>query len=156
MNETRALRTVMRHCLNLKQALGKVISNLQDRSDSHDYSKLEDDEFDAVIHYQKLDGLEYGSEEYKEKMNEIRPFTAKGWDLHIKRNSHHPEHHNNIDDMGLLDIIEMVCDWKAANATYNTSEQSFRDAAKVCIEKYGFNMTQRWAIYQVIDILDPN
>lgn len=155
MNETRALRTVMRHCSNLRQALGKVISNLQDRSARHDYSKLEDDEFDAVIHYQKLDGLEYGSDEYKAKMEEIRGFTGEGWKLHCKRNSHHPEHHEPIDTMGLLDIIEMVCDWKAANATYNTSRQSFREAAEVCIERYDFNIAQRWAIRQMIDILDP-
>ena len=156
LNENRALRTVMRHCLNVKQALGKIISNLQNRAEMHDYSKLEDDEFDAVIHYQKLDGLKYGSDAYKAKMNEIRQFTGEGWHLHCQRNSHHPEHHQHIDDMNLLDIIEMVCDWKAANATYNTSGQSFRDSAAACMERYDFNDSQKWVIRQMIDILDSS
>jgi hypothetical protein len=30
-------------------------------------------------------------------------------------NSHHPEHYSNgIQGMSLLDVIEMLCDWKAA------------------------------------------
>ena len=154
MDQVRALRVVMRHCQNLRHALGKIITDLIDRSEMHDYSKLEDDEFNSVIHYQKLDGLEYGSDEYNDKMKEITGLTGKGWELHCKRNSHHPEYHDNIDDMELLDIIEMVCDWKAANATYNTSGQSFRQGAEICLLKYDFNVAQRWVIRQLIDIID--
>jgi hypothetical protein len=34
---------------------------------------------------------------------------------HYAANSHHPEHYENgIAGMSLLDLIEMVCDWKAA------------------------------------------
>ena len=45
MNEIRALRTVMRHCKQVQKALRKVITNLQERSEMHDLSKLNDDEF---------------------------------------------------------------------------------------------------------------
>ena len=110
--------------------------------------------FDAVIHYQKLDGLEYGSETYKAKLDEIKPLTEAGWDKHCERNSHHPEYHQVNDNMSFLDIIEMVCDWKGANLTYNTSNQSFREAAEVCIERYDFNSAHRWLIRQLIDLLD--
>jgi hypothetical protein len=34
---------------------------------------------------------------------------------HYANNRHHPEHfENGINGMNLLDVIEMVCDWKAA------------------------------------------
>ena len=130
------------------------MSNLQNRLHMHDVSKLNDDEFEAVIHYQRLDGLAYGSEEYKAKMDEIRPHTEKGWQLHTQRNSHHPEHHENTADMGFLDIIEMVCDWKGANATYNTSGQTFREGAEMCIQRNNFTAEQKWLIYQLIDFLE--
>ena len=154
LDKVRALRKVLMHCQNLRNALGKIITDLTNRAEMHDYSKLEDDEFEAVIHYQKLDGLQYGSEEYNKKMSKIRAKTGKGWELHCKRNSHHPEHHEHIDDMGLLDLIEMCCDWKAANATYNTGDQTFREGSEVAINKYDFNIAQRWVIRQMIDILD--
>jgi len=34
---------------------------------------------------------------------------------HYENNSHHPEHYpNGINGMSLLDLIEMLADWKAA------------------------------------------
>ena len=36
-------------------------------------------------------------------------------DHHLKVNRHHPEYHpHGINDMDLLDVTEMVCDWIAA------------------------------------------
>ena len=36
-------------------------------------------------------------------------------DHHYANNSHHPEHYKNgIMGMDLIDLIEMICDWKAA------------------------------------------
>ena len=154
LDKTKALRAVLRHCKHVKSALRKVIGILQDRVEMHDVSKLNDDEFEAVTHYQKLDGLAYGSKAYDEKMSEIRSETGAGWQLHCERNSHHPEHHRIVDDMGFLDIIEMVCDWKGANAAYNTSGQSFREGALACIERYDFHIGQKWLIHQLIDVLD--
>lgn len=58
-----------------------------------------------------LRGLTYGSPEYKAELDKMRPTI----DLHYKRNSHHPEHYaNGIDGMCLLDLVEMLCDWRAA------------------------------------------
>jgi hypothetical protein len=34
---------------------------------------------------------------------------------HYAANAHHPEHHvNGIAGMTLIDLVEMLCDWKAA------------------------------------------
>ncbi len=40
----------------------------------------------------------------------------KALDNHYALNSHHPEHYNNgINDMDIIDLLEMFCDWKAAS-----------------------------------------
>jgi hypothetical protein len=37
-------------------------------------------------------------------------------DHHYLHNNHHPEHYSNgIDGMSLLDLVEMLMDWKAAS-----------------------------------------
>jgi Family of unknown function (DUF5662) len=37
-------------------------------------------------------------------------------DHHYLHNTHHPEHYpNGIDGMSLLDLVEMLIDWKAAS-----------------------------------------
>ena len=154
MDKTKALRAIILHCQNVKTALRKVINDLTEEAETHDAFKLSDDEFEAVIHYQKLDGLAYGSEDYIETMNEIKPYTKKGWNLHVSRYSHHPEHFKRVKDMPLMDIIKMVCDWKGANATYNSSGQTFRESAEICMEKYNFSKEQQWAIKQMINFLE--
>jgi hypothetical protein len=41
-------------------------------------------------------------------------------DHHYSNNSHHPEHYKNgIDDMDLLDVIEMLMDWKASTERHD-------------------------------------
>lgn len=39
---------------------------------------------------------------------------------HYANYRHHPEHFDNgITDMNLVDIVEMLCDWKAASLRHN-------------------------------------
>ena len=82
------------------------------RQYAHDESKLEDPEkaiFDEMT--PKLKDSTYGSEEYKGFLASMKP----ALDHHYANNSHHPEHYpNGIDGMSLLDLLEMLCDWKAA------------------------------------------
>lgn len=83
------------------------------RSRFHDRSKLEDPEkaiFDVVT--PRLKKLTYGTEEYKKSLAEMGPALQH----HYENNRHHPEHHKNgINDMSLIDIVEMLMDWKAAS-----------------------------------------
>ena len=80
----------------------------------HDLSKLRDDERKDFIVLANIDftkSIKYGSDEYKAILKEHRG----ALDLHYKRNSHHKEHHaNGVSQMSIYDLIEMVCDWKAA------------------------------------------
>lgn len=99
----------------------------------HDVSKFSPGEiagFVKVIH--KLKKCTYGSEEYKKMCEAIKP----SLDLHYKRNPHHPEYYaDGINDMELIDIVELLCDWRAAvlrhedgdiNKSIETNEKRFK------------------------------
>ena len=100
------------HISRVQSLMGLCIAELEIRSGLHDESKLKDPEkaiFDEMT--PKLKDSTYGSEEYKGFLSEMKP----ALDHHYAHNSHHPEHYpNGIRGMSLLDLIEMLCDWKAA------------------------------------------
>jgi len=46
-----------------------------------------------------------------------------GLQHHYENNSHHPEHFvNGITGMSLLDLLEMLCDWKAASLRHTDGD----------------------------------
>ena len=98
----------------------KVCWVLIRRAAVHDLSKYSKDEapyFERAL--PMLRGLEYGSSEYKEALNSLGP----ALNHHYRNNSHHPEFYNgSIDDMSPLDIIEMLCDHKAATRRHSTGD----------------------------------
>ena len=54
--------------------------------------------------------------------------------------------------MGWLDIIEMVCDWRAAGVTYGLSG-GLRESIKVHHKRFDFSAEQWWLIEQVAEFL---
>lgn len=76
----------------------------------------------------------YGSAEYIDKIRRWK----KVFDHHYKCNRHHPEHFlNGINDMNLVDMIEMLCDWVGYK-----NIMSIREAIKVVdtqMDRYGFS-----------------
>ena len=100
------------HILRVRELLYIVQNKLEQRGFLHDQSKLGPNEkphFDRVTG--ELKGMTYGSDEYKASLKSLGPALAH----HYANNSHHPEHFKNgVDGMSLLDVIEMLCDWKAA------------------------------------------
>lgn len=100
------------HIRRVQDLLRDVANRLIARAIIHDRSKLQEPEasvFEAAT--SRLRGLTYGSEEYKACLAEMKP----ALDHHYTHNRHHPEHWNGgIKEMTLLDLIEMLVDWKAA------------------------------------------
>lgn len=101
-----------KHKNKVNEIINMVCVELQHRGITHDNSKLKEPELSGYSKYvNKLADMQYMSNEYKESLNKMKPYI----DNHYENNRHHPEHHRNgITDMNLIDIIEMVCDWKAA------------------------------------------
>jgi len=103
----------LRHMETVRNFIGECIRELTYRCQYHDQSKLEYPEVDIFEKFTpKLRDVKYGSEEYKKMLLEMKPAI----DHHNISNRHHPEHfENGISGMNLIDLIELVCDWKAAS-----------------------------------------
>lgn len=111
---------VIEHKLKVAENLLIISNKLMERAFKHDNSKFSKVEYDGFLENTKiLNSLEYGSEEYKNQLKELKPIL----DHHYSNNSHHPEHfENGINDMSILDLIEMVCDWKASVERHDTGD----------------------------------
>lgn len=104
------------HIHTVRTFIMEMQNCLDERAWFHDNSKLESPEKELFDKYTPLlNGLTYGSDEYKQCLKEM----GVALEHHYANNSHHPEHHpNGIEDMSLLDIAEMLCDWKAASTRH--------------------------------------
>lgn len=107
----------MRHIETVRNFINLCIIELLHRAEQHDQSKLEEPEAKMFDEYtQKLRAVTYGSEEYKNFLKELKPIL----DHHYAHNRHHPEHHKNgFKDMTLIDVMEMLCDWRASSMRHN-------------------------------------
>lgn len=87
--------------------------------------------FDIIT--KELKSLVFGSKEYKTVLLEQKDIIQ----YHYKNNSHHPEHYKNkINDMSLLDLLEIIIDWKAAGLRHNGNLFKSID---ICADKYNFS-----------------
>jgi len=107
----------MKHIDNIKKCLNKVAVELLKRGEDHDRTKLESPEVEGFTEYtSKLHDCSYGSPEYKEFLKQLKPTLEH----HYSRNRHHPEHFKKgVSDMTIIDLIEMLCDWKASTMRHH-------------------------------------
>lgn len=147
----KTLIKMIKHREIVRKNFNRFISKLQERSDLHDLSKYNQDEFGG---FAELDSKEVfrlyetNPEEYRKKIAE-----NEGIRLHYERNSHHPEHYKDgaegithiqaIDKMSFLDIVEMVIDWKSACETYGTD---FDEAVEKSIKRFQPSQKLEWLI----------
>lgn len=105
------------HIRKVQTFINKVIKDLLHRSDNHDSSKLESPEVEFFTEFtDKLSGTTYGSPEYEEMKAKMKP----ALDHHYSHNRHHPEHFKGgLNEMNLIDLIEMFCDWRASSMRHN-------------------------------------
>lgn len=135
MDKSEASVEIYKHKLLVNKLLNLVIQNLMNRALIHDQSKLEDYEIDLFTEFTpKLSALTYGSEEYNENKKQLN----KALIHHYANNRHHPEHFpNGIKDMDLIDLIEMICDWKAA--TYKHADGNILMSIDKNQERFGYS-----------------
>lgn len=102
----------LRHSQRVGELMAQPIHELVDRSMCHDRSKTEDPELATFNEFSpKLRDSTYGSDEYKGFLAEMKT----GLDHHYAHNRHHPEYFDDgINEMTLVDLIEMLADWRAA------------------------------------------
>lgn len=125
------------HIANVRRLMNKAIIDLSDRSIHHDASKLDDPELDIFCkHTPVLKELEYNSPEYKDCLQRMSPAIKH----HYSKNRHHPEHFpKGWRDMNLIDLLEMICDWRAAADRHengNVYESLVQNEARFKLPKY--------------------
>lgn len=108
------------HAARVAELTLPLITSLSLRVIQHDASKTRPPEVEAFDRVTpRLAELEYGSEEYRASLREIKPAIEH----HYEANRHHPEYFGNgIAGMTLVDLIEMLADWKAAGERTKTGD----------------------------------
>ena len=119
-----------KHIAQVSSNIGDMVASLAMRASEHDASKLVEPERPIFDKYTcKLKDSTYGSPEYNQFLTEMKPAI----DHHYAVNRHHPEHwKNGISDMSLIDIFEMLADWKAATLRHANGDilKSIEHSAK--------------------------
>ena len=127
------LLETLRHQSDVRAALSEMRADLDRRGFLHDRTKLEELEFWTFTRTRpKFREAEYGSEEYRQCTEEARPAVEH----HYAHNRHHVAfHEDGFAGMNLLDILEMLADWKAA--AVRSPGLGLRDSLPRAYEKYG-------------------
>lgn len=123
-----------RHIHTVQAKLNYVVDLLRIRAHVHDQSKLVEPEVSVFDEYTpKLKGSTYGSDEYKSFLAGM----GDGLKHHYAANSHHPEHYpDGIHGMCLLDLIEMLADWKAATERHDDGDLA--RSIEINRERFGY------------------
>jgi Family of unknown function (DUF5662) len=125
----------LKHSLRVGELMGQLITELVDRSVKHDISKTQDPELAVFNEYTpKLKDTTYGSDEYKGYLEAM----GEGLRHHYAANRHHPEHFaDGIEGMTLVDLVEMLADWKAA--TERHADGSLDKSLEIQRERFGIS-----------------
>lgn len=139
------------HVNNVRWKLYHVVEELLQRAILHDATKFESPEleaYDQLADAEGLRGLEYGSPEYKATLDKIRPAINH----HYQHNSHHPEHYpDGIDGMNLIDLIEMLADWRAAKERHKDKPTSMAHSLEINAERFGIDSQLRGILWNTLE-----
>lgn len=126
------------HIAIVQKQMARSYEVIVERRLIHDASKLEDPEKSLYDEWQPK--LTPSDPDY----DVAKVIIQEAVELHRSINSHHPESHEDISEMGLFDQIEMVCDWYA----YWSAKQDgdFLSFLETKMDKYGCSPGQRVSI----------
>jgi len=127
----------IKHIEKVREVIRVFVSKLITRAVDHDKLKLESPEIEIFAEYTpKLAETTYGSEEYMQFLEEMKPALQH----HYANYRHHPEHfEKGINDMTLVDLVEMFCDWKASSMRHNDGNL----LKSIDVNTTRFNMTSQ-------------
>lgn len=134
-----------------------INEQLNERYMTHDNSKWDEkEEFEPYVwRYWRTQWKESGKADKRfteafESMDVDRYITKAVWH-HVQHNRHHPEYHLDHDDMTLVDLIEMVCDWYAMSEEFGTNIDEW--VTYVVPRRYHFSADKVSTIHQLIEVL---
>lgn len=141
------MRDTLAHVRRVGNLLLDVVERLQRAAMRHDDSKFSVEEFDHfAVESPKLAALTFGSDEYKAALERLAPALRH----HYALNTHHPEHHAiGIKGMDLLQLLELLADWKAASERHtdgNLVKSIYDSAARFGYDEDMANLLARTAV----------
>lgn len=138
------------HIQYVQAYLQIVAISLLSRGLVHDQSKLVSPEVEVFDEFTpKLASTTYGSPEYKASLEGM----GEGLRHHYAANDHHPEHHpNGIADMDLIQLTELICDWKAA--TLRHPDGDLRASIEQNAERFGYGPELKRLLLNTADTLE--
>lgn len=116
----------------------------------HDYDKIHDKTEKTLFdeYTPKLKNCTYGSDEYKSYLKGLK----EGLDIHYANNRHHPEHfENGIKGMNLIDLLEMICDWKAASERH--ADGDIYKSIELNQKRFGYSDELKNILKNTVDFL---
>ena len=140
----------MRHIETVRNFLDCCVKALIVRGVEHDQSKLQPPEAEVFETYTpKLRDSVYGSDEYKALLSEMRPAIEH----HNSLNRHHPEYFKGgIAEMNLIDVLEMLCDWKASTLRHATGD--IYKSLEINQKRFGYSDELKKLMLNTVEWLD--
>lgn len=141
------------HIHQVRKLLNVCVTDLNMRALVHDQSKIYSEEESKTFaeYTPKLKHLKYGSDEYKECMKEMGDAIVH----HQTVNDHHPEaHEGGINGMNLIDVLEMLCDWKAA--TLRTKDGDILRSLEFNKDRFGMSDQLVAIMRNTLPLLEKN
>mmetsp|Transcript_3554 Transcript_3554/g.7622 ORF Transcript_3554/g.7622 Transcript_3554/m.7622 type:complete len:176 (+) Transcript_3554:318-845(+) len=131
---------------------GLAFEVLQERGLAHDHTKFTEENLEPYTwlswwHKCRISGTPIS---YPEGVEEK---VKRAVHSHLHSEPHHLEYFSSPDEMTLLDLAEMVCDWTAIQEEYGRSSAKEWANAEIG-RKFMFNEENARLIHEIIDELD--
>ena len=140
----------MKHIEKVRYYIKQITDRLAMRGINHDRIKLESPEVEVFAeHTDALADLQYGSEAYMASLKAMENTLAH----HYANSRHHPEHFaNGINDMNLVDIVEMLCDWKASSLRH--TDGNLLKSIETNAERFGYDEQLKHIFINTAKLID--
>lgn len=150
MKKYNSKKDTKKHICRVAHYLYLCKKEIVKKAKRHDYDKIhnkvEKKLFDEYT--PKLKNCTYGSDEYKTFLEGLK----EGLNIHYANNRHHPEHfENGIQGMNLLDLLEMICDWKAASERH--SDGDIYKSIEINQKRFGYSDELKTIFINTINFL---
>jgi hypothetical protein len=137
--------------MRVRKYLEKFSLSLVLRGEDHDSSKFSDEEFPA--HVAAMETFD----DYKYDPNQAAKPPCAAAVHHHKCNRHHPEHFaDGIEGMNLIDILEMLADWKSATLNNPNNLGDIISSIEIATKKYNLSPQLVKILANTVDDYDLN
>ena len=127
---------------------GLKLEDLEARGLAHDASKFLEPERSGYV------WLTWALQNRVKLSGELAGLVEQSLARHRSVNPHHPEFHSDLNEMSLLDLVEMVCDWHAITLENGQDISATRRWTDVHLPlRWSFSISQTQQIYSILSEL---